>query len=210
MAALTDSRFRRSLRRFTLGSGTLKRGSDRVQLIGRIAVVLAFLAAPPLAVAAATATNTRLEAVAAAQAAERHPSHAVLIADAPAGAASAGNDYGQAGADDGRPAAVTARAVWSAPGEVLRQGWVVVRARTPAGTAVPVWLDAAGNLTEPPMSRSTVAGTAQGMGLLLLIGVPLAAWTCYAVLSWALDAYRDVQWARGWEALDRESGPQMR
>jgi hypothetical protein len=203
MTAPTGSRFRRSLRRFTFGSGTLKRGSDRVQMVGRLVVVLAFLAAPPLAVAAATATTTHLEAVAAAQAAERHHSHAVLLADAPEGPGSVDSDYGQ-------PTVVTARAMWSAPGEVLHQGWVVVHARTPAGTAVPVWLDAAGNVTTPPLSRGTVASSAQGMGLLLLIGVPLVTWTCYAVLAWALDAYRDVQWARGWEALDHESGPRMR
>jgi hypothetical protein len=206
MTAPTNSRFRRSLRRFTLGRGRLKRRSDRVQLLGRLVVVLSFLAAPPLAVIAATAATSHLETVAAAEAAERHQASAVLLVDAPAEIRPAGSAYGAAVSG----AVVAVRATWSSPGQQFREGWVTVHLGTSAGTAVPVWLDTAGNLTGPPLGRDAVAGSAQGMGLLFLIGVPLATWTCYVVLSWALDAYRDVQWARDWDALDRQWGPRPR
>src|SRR3712207_2320343 len=56
MTVERDTLARRSLRRFTLGSGPLKRRSDRVQVAGRIVVVLSFLLAPLLAVVVSTAT----------------------------------------------------------------------------------------------------------------------------------------------------------
>src|SRR5688500_19217144 len=83
MTAPKHTLIRRSLRRFTLGSGPLKRRSDRVQVIGRFVVVLSFLVAPPLAVVAATAPNTHLQAVADAEAAERSRTRPDLLQDAP-------------------------------------------------------------------------------------------------------------------------------
>ena len=46
----------RLLRRFTLGSGPLKRRSDRVQVLGRVALLLSVVLAPPVAVAVTTAS----------------------------------------------------------------------------------------------------------------------------------------------------------
>ena len=84
MTTPRHGRFRRAVHAFTLGSGPLKRRSDRLQLLGRIVVVLAVVTAPGLAVAAATATTAHLESVAAAEAADRHASRALLLQDAPA------------------------------------------------------------------------------------------------------------------------------
>ena len=77
MNTSTDTALHRSLRWFTLGSGPLKRGSDRLQVAGRLVVVLALLVAPPLAVAAMAVTTAQLETLAAAEAAER-TGHQVL------------------------------------------------------------------------------------------------------------------------------------
>ena len=79
MATPTHHRFRRAVRGFTLGSGPLKRGSDRVQMVARLVVLLAVVAAPGFAVAAATATTAELESVAAAEAAERQPARALVL-----------------------------------------------------------------------------------------------------------------------------------
>src|SRR5688500_18055475 len=110
MTAPKHTLIRRSLRRLTLYSRPLKRRSDRVQVIGRFVVVLSFLVAPPLAVVAATATNTHLQAVADAEAAERSRTRAVLLQDAPA-PTHEGSPYRPYAA-----ARVPVRAVWSVPG----------------------------------------------------------------------------------------------
>ena len=110
MTAPKDTLIRRSLRRFTLGSGPLKRRSDRVQAIARVTVVFSFLLASPIAVGVATATTTHLQSVASGQAAERTLVRAVLVEDATV-------PEGSTGTDGGPPVArVPVAAVWSLPG----------------------------------------------------------------------------------------------
>jgi hypothetical protein len=196
MTAPKDTVIRRSLRRFTLGSGPLKRRSDRVQVIGRLVVVLSFLVAPPLAVATVTATTAHLQAVAAAEAAERSPAHAVLLEDAPPPAreSSAQGDYSIS--------TVPVRAAWSGPDETSREGFVLVQPRTPAGTSVPVWVDRQGDLTRAPLDRAGIPTSAAASGALPLIGVPVATWILYACLCFALDAHRERRWAQDWAAVE--------
>jgi hypothetical protein len=196
MRTPTDTALSRSLRWFTLGSGPLKRGSDRLQVAGRLVVVLALLAAPSLAVAATTVTTAQLEARAEAEAAERSRVDAVLLEDAPE---AAGSGYG-----DREPVKVPARAVWPVPGGAERQGVVLVRPHTAAGTAVPVWVNRAGNVTSAPLDRSRTDRSAMTVGAVVLLGVPLATWTLYAFLRAALDAHRGRRWAQGWAAVEPE------
>jgi hypothetical protein len=196
MRTPTDTALSRSLRWFTLGSGPLKRGSDRLQVAGRLVVVLALLAAPPLAVAATTVTTAQLEARAEAEAAERSRVNAVLLEDAPE---AAGSGYG-----DREPVEVPARAVWPVPGGAERQGVVLVRPDTAAGTAVPVWVNRAGNVTSAPLDRSRTDSSAMMIGAVVLLGVPLATWVLYAFLRAALDAHRGRRWAQGWAAVEPE------
>jgi hypothetical protein len=194
MGTLMDTALRRSLRWFILGSGPLKRGSDRLQVVGRLVVVLAMLTAPPLAVAASIVTTTQLEALAEAQAAERSRVDAVLLENAPGAGAS--------GHGDQESVKVPARAVWPVPGGAERQGVVLVRPHTAAGTAVPVWVNRAGNVTSAPLDRSRTDGSAMMIGAVVLLGVPLATWMLYAFLRAALDAHRERRWAQGWAAVE--------
>jgi hypothetical protein len=198
MSTPTDTALRRSLRWFTLGSGPLKRGSDRLQVAGRVVVVLALLVAPPLAVAATTVTTARLEALAAEEAAERTHVDAVLLEDAPEVAQAAGAGYGGE-----ERVAVPARAVWPVPGGTERQGAVLVRPGTAAGTTVPVWVHRDdGHVTRAPMERSRVDSSAMTIGALFFLGIPLVTWTVYALLCAALDAHRERRWAQGWAAVE--------
>ena len=185
---------RRSLRRLLLGSGPLKRRSDRIQMVARLLVVLAFLAAPSVAVVVTDATKSHLEAVATAQAAERHQVRAVLLEDAVGPPPAAYYE--------GAPAQVTARASWVPPEGGSRTGVVLVRTGAHAGTAVPVWVDDGGSLADPPLDRTEIPGTALSMAALALIGVPLAAWLLYALLCAALDTHRQRRWAQGWAAVE--------
>ena len=203
MTAPGTSWLNRSLRRFVLGSGPLKRRCDRVQMLGRFVVVLSFLVAPPLAVATATATTTHLETVAAAEETDRHRGSAVLLEDAPA-ATPVGIAY-----DESPLRTVPARAGWAGPGGAPREGVVLVRPRTRVGTAVPIWLDGEGNLARAPLDRTGIPAAAMAMGALPLIGVPVAVWTLYAVLCYGLDAHRQRRWALGWAAVEREWGTRL-
>jgi len=200
MATPTHHRFRRAVRGFTLGSGPLKRGSDRVQMVARLVVLLAVVAAPGFAVAAATATTAELESVAAAEAAERLPARALVLEDAPARADSAG--YGTA-------STVPALGQWTSRDGAVHQGPLRVAPGTRAGTTVPVWADRHGNLTRAPLTRQSIEGSAMATGAVVLGGVPLAAWILYFFLCFGLDARRDRGWEEDWAAVDRERGTSL-
>lgn len=198
MASLEDGGYRRLRRAFTLGSGPLKRRSDRIQVFGRVVVVLSFFLAPLLAVAVVNSTTTRLEAVAATEAAELTLTEAVLLEDAPRPPRATG-DFG----DSSLPT-VKARAMWSVPGGITREGLVRVEPRAPAGTAVPVWVDRDGDLSAAPLDRADIAGTGAAMGAAVLVAVPMAAWGLYALLCLVLDRARSRRWERDWAAVAPE------
>jgi hypothetical protein len=196
MSAPKDTLIRRSLRRFTLGSGPLKRRSDRIQAIGRFLVALSFLVAPPLAVATVTATTAHLQSVADAEAGERSSTRAVLLEDA-------GPPHRDI-SGEGSPSVVSvqARAMWTGPDGTEREGIVLVPPRTQLGTAVPVWVDREGNLTRAPLDRAEIPDSAYVVGALPLLGVPLVTWTLYAVLCFTLDARRERRWEQEWAAVE--------
>ena len=78
----TSGSGRRLFRRFALGSGPLKRGTDRLQLVARLLLLITVLTAIPVALAVVTANYSQGLTVAAAEAAERHQVTATLLADA--------------------------------------------------------------------------------------------------------------------------------
>ncbi|WP_116450381.1 hypothetical protein [Blastococcus litoris] len=185
------------MRRFGLGSGPLKRRSDRIQVVGRVVVVLSVLGSPPLAVAAATATGSHLDEVAAAEAASRTRATAVLLAEAPPPRSVGGaGDFGQA---DPRPPRVPA--VWTDRDGRERRGDVVAAPGAPAGSPVHVWLDAGGEPARAPRDPATIPVTAAAVGASTLLVVPLGAGACYVVLCAGLDRYRDRRWAREWASV---------
>ena len=202
MTAPRHGRFRRALHAFTLGSGPLKRRSDRAQMVARVVVVLAVASAPALAVAAATATTADLESVAATQLADRHASRALVVRDAPTRTTSEVAPY---------PPVVTVETTgqWITPDGVVREGPVRVRPGTQAGTSVPVWVGPEGALTTAPLRRQSVQGSAMAMGALVLAGVPVAVWTLYFFLCFALDARRERDWEKGWAMVEPVWGTRL-
>jgi hypothetical protein len=187
-------RLRRAIRRFTLGSGPLKRRSDRVQLVARVLVVLAFVAAPPAAVVVAAVTTGDLEAVAATQAADRHQTRAVVLQDAPAPDSRA--------SDDVSLGAVPAQAGWTTPRGIARVGTALVRPGTRVGQTLTVWQDGDGNLTRPPRDRDDIPGSAMAVAAIPLLGLPLLAWTLYAAVCSVLEGHRDRRWTAEWAVVE--------
>jgi hypothetical protein len=206
MSGSITTRVRRGARRFVLGSGPLKRTSDRVQLAGRLLVLLSLLAAVPLAVLVAGIARSHLEASAAAQAAGSHEARAVVLADTgdtlPPAADPAAPDATTTNPQDA--GGVRAEVSWHGADGGLRHAAVVVAAGTPVGATVPVWVDRGGNLTDPPPDAATVNDDAVAVGLAVAAGLPLLVWSLHTALRVVLDATRTRRWGREWERVDRE------
>jgi hypothetical protein len=192
--AAEDGAVRRALRRFTLGSGPLKRRSDRVQVVGRVLLVVSFLVSPWIAVATTTAVTADLQRTAEVQAAERSQVRAVLLE-----AARPADDVSYVDAVERPP---RAPAAWTGPDGRSREGTVPAPLRAGAGDTVLVWVDRDGEVTRAPLDPAGIRGTAAAIGVLPLVGVPIAAWALYALLCFALDARRDRRWGEDWAAVE--------
>jgi hypothetical protein len=201
MAAGTGGPCRRAIRRFMLGSGPLKRCTDRVQVTARIVLVLAVVLAPVPAATAVATTATRLHALAAEQEAERHRVEAVLLVDAERLTAS--------NAAYGDSVVVPVRAGWRTPEGLRRESTIFVAPGIRAGTTVRVWLGSDGGPVAPPLPRGDIAGRAVASGALVLLAVPLAAWALYAGLVVALDTHRAHRWAKEWAAVESRWGTRL-
>jgi hypothetical protein len=205
MAPGGGRRTRRLVRRATLGSGPLKRRTDRVQLAARLVLLVAVVLAPiPAAVVVGTST-ARLEAVATAQAAERRLVDAVLLDDARRSDDRIGVQPGSVVV----PVVVPVRAGWQQPGELPHEATVYVPPGTRAGTPVQVWLGPDGEAVAPPLARGDIPGRAMSSGVLVLLIVPLGAWGLYAALVVALDAHRMHRWGEEWAAVEPRWGTRL-
>jgi hypothetical protein len=178
----------RSIRRFTLGSGPLKRGSDRLEFLSRLLLTAVLLAAVAVALAVATATYSLGRSEVAQETAERHRVSAQLLEDAAAPAGGSGN-----GMDIGR-----APAVWTAPSGADRSGPVPARVGAEAGSTVLVWVDDDGARTTRPLSTGDVVGRALGAAVLTYIAIAASACGAHLTVRRMLDRSRARRWAAEW------------
>jgi hypothetical protein len=185
----TSSPTRRLLRRFTLGSGPLKRRSDRLEFLSRIVLALALLAAGPAGILAGTGLAGHLSSDAAARASSLVEVRATLLRDAP----------GQATAADGTAATA---ATWAVPGGAARVGTVAAAPGTHAGTSVPVWLDRSGRPAEAPTARPEIVDQALVAGAVTVLGTVIAGLSLHLVVVWLLGRQRARRWAAGWESVE--------
>jgi hypothetical protein len=181
----------RTWRRFSLGSGPLKRGTDRVQALSRVLLLVIVLAAIPVALCTASTSRGHLIGAAAAQARSRHQVQAVLLQDAVSSTAS----Y--------ESAPYYAPVRWTtAAGGGARVDTLPVPPGARAGTSVPVWVDAAGNLTAAPLGERDIRREARLIGIGSGIGLVLAGWVLHALVCQGLARRRDRQWTAGWSAVE--------
>jgi hypothetical protein len=172
-------------RRFTLGSGPLKRTSDRLQFLSRVLLVLTALAVAPLGALVAAHTSGHLHAVAREQAASRSLVTATLLGDA--------------GGEDGT---VRVTATWATTDGVPHAGRVAAPAGSRAGTVVRVWVDRSGAVTSAPMAdgdvaADTIAAVILGPGVVLGL-----AGLAHVGLVAALDRRRLRRWAADWAEVE--------
>jgi hypothetical protein len=193
-----DRRLVRLARWLGFDRNPLRRGTDRVEAILRLFMILLLV----LAVPAAAVTVGRWadhDALRRAQA-ERTHNHqvtAVLLQDAPA-----------TGTPDPYTSVQTAwvPARWQPPGQPSRTGDVLALAGARQGSSVQTWIGPSGAVTNPPPDHRVVAGD------VCLAVVTTCLLSCLVLLvTWVL-AHRalDRQRLRGWEAEWRASGPLWR
>ncbi len=184
---------RRLWHRFTLGSGPLKRSSDRIQVLARVLLVLAVLTAVPVALAVATATASHTQALADAESASRHEVTATLLQDAVAPPR-----------NDAEHTALTARveAQWSDATGIIRHGVVRAPRGMKAASTIAIWVDDSGAVTTAPTDDSEVIRQAVLASLFTFLGISVVAALGYFAARRLLERSRMRRWANGWAAVE--------
>ena len=173
----------------------LRRGTDRVEAVLRLVVIIVLVAViPAAAVAAGRWADHQALRHAQAEQATDHLVTAVLLQNAPA-----------PGSPDPYTSVPTTwvLARWQPPGQPPRTGEVLALAGARTGSTVRTWIDPSGEITDPPTDHRVIAGyvclavmaTCVLSWLVLLAAVTLA--------RRALDRRR----LSAWEAEWRASGP---
>jgi hypothetical protein len=183
---------RQVIRRFTLGSGPLKRTSDRLQYLARVLLAGVVVMSLPVALAVATASYTEGRSEAATQAAEREQVVAELLEDAVA----------QKGGAAGAPSEAWATAVWTAASGVERTAAISVPARARAGSTLTIWVDRDGHRTTRPLSSGDVVGRTVGTAVLTYLGISMVAIGAYRLFRSQLDRSRSRRWAAEWADVE--------
>ncbi|EME50819.1 transmembrane protein [Amycolatopsis decaplanina DSM 44594] len=185
------ARFRR---RLFPGHNSLARGSDRFEALLLKVVILAALLAIPVAAAVGSANHGRQVAAAAADAIGRQAATAYLSKDAPVRIV----DSESVGTGNS-----TTEATWTDSRGVRHTGGVLATPGSPAGSAVPIWIDARGELTAAPRTASTAVFDSVLVGLWLWFAMVAALVLLHQVVRLILDRHRAAAWERAWAVYPR-------
>jgi hypothetical protein len=182
------------VRRFTLGSGPLKRTSDHLECLAKVVLTVVLLLSVALALAVATATASQERSEVVAQAAERQQVGAELLEDAAAvyDGSEGGRELGQASA------------VWTDPSGAEHTGTISVPVRAETGSVQTIWIDRNGNRTTRPLNDADVAARSVGYALVTYLWTALVAWGAYRWVRWLLDRSRSRRWAAEWADVEPE------
>jgi hypothetical protein len=180
------TRRQRLAARLGLDGNVLRRRTDKIASCGAAGLLAAFLVGAPLLAAASGRWADRM--VAAEQRAERgwHQVTAVLLDKPPA-------------SGDGLVGPVRAR--WTAPAGHHRVGVISVLLGTPAGTHIPIWVDAAGRSTWPPLrapaTKLLVGGAIAAAPVVLAVALLGVAFLGRRLLDWR----RLAAWETAWTSV---------
>ncbi len=188
--AVVAARMARTVRGLWPDRNPLRRTLDRVEVIAVAGLAVGFLAGAPLAAVAAwhVAGSYGVRAVHV-QHAAWHQVPAVLVTSV----STRGEGY-----------QAMAQVRWRSRGGTWRTGVIPTRSAAPGGGKVMVWVDAAGQLTGPPMQPLQVTGQAALASALapVVLGVVLL---CAGQLAHYLLGRRRLA---AWDAEWRATGPQ--
>ncbi|MFI9505352.1 hypothetical protein [Nocardia sp. NPDC052566] len=164
----------------------LMRTGDRLEAVFRLVVIVAMLAAIPIAGAFGTASYASDAARIRAESATKSVVTATITAEP--------------GVVDLQH--VEARVQWNA-GNRTGAATVPVPRDARRGELVPVWLDRAGEFTTAPRPPAAAAARGVSMGLAALFGTWAGGWCLVQSFRWLLNRGRNAQWDREWRQLAR-------
>jgi hypothetical protein len=181
------ARHAKLMRRLGLDRNELRRTSDRIEAWCALALIIAFV---PLAVlSAACAVHWVHDAVKEQRGNALKQVTAVLVHAVPA-----------ANSVVAGSAEVVAPARWTVAGSA-HVGDVEAIPGSPAGTAVRVWVDAAGRLQQPPPTPGQVTDEAVLALIAAPLGVALGLWLAWYALRCLLNRRRLASWAQEWSSF---------
>lgn len=185
------SRTERLARRLGLDRNPLRRRTDKIAAWLGAGLLVAFLAGAPLLSLAAAAWAGH--AGTAEQRAQRgwHRVGAVLLRNAPAPATLASTLYGGAW--------VPAR--WTSADGRARTGEIAVAVGLAAGQQVPIWVDAAGAPTGPPLTHRAVVARSVAAAAVAPVALGIVLAFLAGVARWVLDRRRLAGWASAWASV---------
>ncbi|MEW2503730.1 hypothetical protein AB0878_24990 [Amycolatopsis sp. NPDC047767] len=173
--------------------GSVARTSDRLQAGLVLMVLLAALAAVPFSAAAGSSVYASQQAVSARELADYAPVTATLLADGPPVSVS-----GRSGAA-GSP--VPTDATWHSADGVRHVGKVDAIEGSHRGDTVPIWVDRAGVVVDPPLSAAAAVVNAVAAAAGLLFAGWLGLALLYGIAVFALNRHRMGKWQQEWFAI---------
>lgn len=187
-----DNWLARFLRGVRPDRNPLRRRSDKLETFLLAGSIVAVAAAGPFVVPAVAGASHA--AAVRSQAAERATRHEIK-ADLLQQAADGGDGYSSA-------TQVLARAQWRAPDGAIRSGVVTAPGGAAKGSAVPIWTDAQGNLTGPPLDAGQIAGQADLAGVAAAGGLAILLLSETVVIRRILERRRLRDWDDDWAVIE--------
>ena len=176
-------------RRLSLDHNELRRASDRIEAWFLITLIVAFI---PLAVLATSAVARSVGDAGARQLRADVPLRqvtAVLLQAAPVTRPPTGAAWGW------EPAR------WTADG-VKHTGEVPADPGMPAGSAVPIWVNDAGQAQPRPLTATQATARAVVAAVATPPAVALWLWLAWRGLRWRLNRHRLARWGRAWSQVE--------
>lgn len=169
----------------------LRRRTDVARAWIAVGLFLAVVAAVPVAAfLASDAARHHYEESARRQAATRHALPAVLLRDAPR--------HPEPGSDEAEKARYTVPVRFTDPQGRARTARSDVRPSLPAGSTVRVWVNAAGEVTGPPLTSEQVRNHTLGCALVAALAVLALGAATYGFADRRLERHDLARWDTEW------------
>ncbi|MFI0237866.1 hypothetical protein [Streptomyces sp. NPDC016845] len=169
----------------------LRRRADLAQAWIAVGLFLTVLAATPAAMLLVGDTvHRRLTEAARHQTATGHDTFAELLHDAPR--------HPEPGSDEAKEARYPVTVRFTDPQGDIRTAKTDVEPALTAGSTVRVWVDAAGKITDAPLTAAQVRDRAMGRVVITAIAVPFFALAVYAYVDRRLERYNLARWDAAW------------